>query len=195
MRFPNIAGAGEFSEVRDSGRNWDDFAFEMKETVFDADGNVVEETDWLDAIPNMLTNDGQAHMLNVWAREQANNNKWLMLLNMAGATAPTKTHVLTTITEAVTINTNGYARTQISATDWGAPALDVGDQQIQAAQKSFGPFTGNVPVTHVALASVASTFSGTLFLHVPTAYYTANGTARTFVNGESYLITLRDKQI
>jgi hypothetical protein len=134
-------------------------------------------------------------MLNVWAREIANNQKWLMLLNMAGATAPTKTHVLTTITEAITINTNGYARTQISPTDWTSPSLDVGDQQVASSQKTFGQFTGNVPVTHVALASVASTFTGTLFLHVPTAYYTANGTARTFVNGESYLVTLRDKQI
>lgn len=165
------------------------FAFEMKETILDAEGNVIEETDWM---PNALTNDGQAHMLNVWAREQANNNKWLMLLNHV--TSPSKASVMSNITEAVTINTNGYARTQISATDWSAPSLDVGDQQISASQKTFGPFTGNVPVTHVALASLASQFSGTLFLYVPTAYYQANGTARTFVNGESYLVTLRDKQ-
>lgn len=173
---------------------WEDFAFEMRETIVSADGDVIWDSDWKEAIPNALTNDGQAHMLNVWAREQANLNKYLFLLNMAGGSAPTKTSTLGTITEAVTINTNGYARVQIGATDWSAPALDTGDEQISATQKTFGPFTGNVPVTHVALASVASTFTGTLFLYVPTAYYTANSAARTFVNGESYLVTLRDKQ-
>jgi hypothetical protein len=128
----------------------------------------------------------------VWARAQSAKANWLMLINMPGS--PTKTSTLLTITEAITINTNGYARQLISTSDWGAPALDVGDQQISASQKTFGQFTGNVPVTHVALASLASTFSGTLFLYVPTAYFTANATARTFVNGESYLVTLRDKQ-
>lgn len=188
MRFPT-----KIETV--SGRvAWDELAFELGERILSPDGDVLWESsqDWS---PNMLTNDGQAHMLNVWARELANNTKWLMLLNMAGATAPTKTTTLATITESVTINTNGYARTQISPTDWTAPALDVGDQQIQSTQKTFGAFTGNVLVTHVALASVASTFTGTLFLHVPTAYYTSQGVARTFVSGESYLVTLRDKQV
>lgn len=174
--------------------DWSALAFDMKETITDADGAVIFESGWETAVPNALTNDGQAHMLNVWAREQSNNNKWLMLLNMASPTAPTKTSTLGTITESVTVNTNTYARTQISPTDWSAPALDTGDEQISASQKTFGQFTGNVPVTHVGLASVASTFTGTLYLYVPTAYYTANGVARTFVSGESYLVTLRDKQ-
>jgi hypothetical protein len=170
----------------------DNLAFEMMEQVFDKDGNEIYNSGFYS--PNALTNDGQAHMLNVWAREQSNLNKWLMLLNMAAGAAPTKTSTLSTITEAVTINTNGYARTLISSADWGAPALDTGDQQITASQKTFGPFTGDVPVSHVALASVASTFTGTLFLYVSTAYHTANNAARTFVSGESYLVTLRDKQ-
>lgn len=170
----------------------DNLAFEMREQIFDADDKLIFDSEFYS--PNALTNDGQAHMLNVWAREQSNLNKWLMLLNMAAGAAPTKTSTLSTITEAVTINTNGYARTQISATDWGAPSLDTGDQQITASQKTFGAFTGDVPVSHVALASVASTFTGTLFLYVSTAYHTANNAARTFVSGESYLVTLRDKQ-
>ena len=172
---------------------WDSLAFDMKETIYSSNGDIIFESDWMNAIPNALTNDGQAHMLNVWAREQSNNNKWLMLLNMASPT-PSKTSTLGSITEAITINNNGYARVQISPTDWSAPALNSGDQQISSGQKTFGPFTGNVPVSHVALASVASTFTGTLYLYVPTAYFTANAAARTFVNGESYLITLQDKQ-
>ena len=186
MRFPSIIKpAKNIIEV-------DSLAFEMREEIFDIEGKKIFDSEFYS--PNALTNDGQAHMLNVWAREQSNNNKWLFLLNMAAGAAPTKTSTLATITEAVTINTNGYARTQISATDWGAPSLDTGDQQITASQKTFGPFTGNVPVSHVALASVASTFTGTLFLYVSTAYHTANSAARTFVSGESYLVTLRDKQ-
>lgn len=187
MKFPSI-----IKHRRSSGLvEVDNLAFEMREEIF-RDGEKIFDSEFYS--PNALTNDGQAHMLNVWAREQANLSKYLFLLNMAAGLAPTKTSTLATITEAVTINTNGYARTQISSGDWGAPALDAGDQQIAAAQKTFGTFTGNVPVTHVALASVASTFSGTLFLYVSTAYHTANSAARTFVNGESYLVTLRDKQ-
>jgi hypothetical protein len=188
MKFPSIITPNREQKLIEVS----DLAFEMREQVFNADGKLVFDSEYY--MPNALTNDGQAHMLNVWAREQANLSKYLFLLNMAAGTAPTKTSTLATITEAVTINTNGYARQNIAAGDWGAPALDSGDQQITAAQKTFGPFTGNVPVSHVALASVASTFTGTLFLYVSTAYHTANAASRTFVNGESYLVTLRDKQ-
>lgn len=186
MKFPSlIVPSKELIEV-------DNLAFEMRERILSPEGDVLFDSDYWE--PNALTNDGQAHMLNVWAREQSNLNKWLMLLNMPGGAAPTKTSTLATITEAITVNSNTYARTQISATDWGSPALDAGDQQITASQKTFGTFTGNVPVSHVALASVGSTFTGTLFLYVSTAYHTANSTSRVFVSGESYLVTLRDKQ-
>ena len=167
-------------------------AFEMREEIYDIDGALIYDSGFW--TPNALTNDGQAHILNVWAREQSNLNKWLMLLNMATPNEPTKTSTFATITESVTVATNGYGRVQISPTDWSSPALSSGDEQISSGQKTFGAFTGNVPVTHVGLASVASTFSGTFFLYVPTAYYVANATARTFVTGESYLVTLRDKQ-
>lgn len=171
--------------------SFDSLAFEMREQIFNDEGELVFDSEFF--TPNALTNDGQADMLNVWARGVSAVAKYLMLLNMTTGLA--KTSTLGTITEAVTINTNGYARTLISTADWGAPALDAGDQQIAATQKTFGAFTGNVPVTHVALASVASTFTGSLYLYVPTAYFTANSAARVFVSGESYLVTLRDKQI
>ena len=173
---------------------WDALAFEMQETILGPDGEIRYQSPWKEYVPNQLTNDGQANMLNVWARgTAADNPKFLMLLNQ-GTLGPSKASTLGNITEAITINTNGYARQTVSNTDWTAPALASGDQQIATNQKTFGPFTGNVPVTHVALASVASTFTGTMYLYVPTAFFTANGSARTFVNGESYLVTLQDKQ-
>jgi hypothetical protein len=171
------------------------FAFEMREQIFRGtpeDGELIFDSDFW--APNALTNEGQAHMLNVWAREQANLSKYLMLLNMPAGGAPTKTTVYAGLTESTTPGSNGYARQQIASGDWGAPALDSGDQQISAAQKTFGQFSGNVPVSHVGLIS-ASTGTGTFFLWVSTAYHTANSSARTFVSGESYLVTLRDKQI
>lgn len=173
----------------------DSLAFEMREQIYRGtpqDGELIFDSGFF--APNALTNEGQAHMLNVWAREQANLAKYLMLLNMPAAGAPTKTTVYAGLTESVAPGSNGYARQQIAAGDWGAPALDAGDQQISAAQKTFGQFTGNVPVSHVGLISTA-TGSGTFFLWVSTAYHTANNTARTFVLGESYLVTLRDKQV
>lgn len=116
-----------------------------------------------------------------------------MLLDMPGAGAPVKTDVYADLTESVSPGSNGYNRQQIAAGDWGAPALDGGDQQIVAAQKTFGQFSGNVPVSHVGLVS-AATGTGTFFLWVSTAYHTTNNVSRTFVSGESYLVTLRDKQ-
>jgi hypothetical protein len=172
------------------------FAFEMRERIYNGtpeDGELIFDSGFY--TPNALTNEGQAHMLNVWAREQANLAKWLNLLNMPGAGAPVKTTTMANMTEAVAPGTNGYARQQIVAGDWGAPALDAGDMQISAAQKTFGQFTGNVPVSHVGLVSAGTGTAGTFFLWVSTAFHTANNTARTFVNGESYLVTLRDKQI
>lgn len=183
MRFPSVIvpKRGDLESAQ--------LAFEIRERIFRGD-ELIFDSEYYS--PNALTNDGQASMLNVWARGVAAPNQWLMLVNMTSGL--TKTSVLTTITESVTINTNGYARQQITTGDWAAPALSGGDQEIVAAQKTFGAFTGNVPVTHVALASVASTFTGSFFLYVPTAYFTANSAARTFVSGESYLVTLRDKQ-
>lgn len=189
MTFPSILVA-----EKDHLIEVDSLAFEMREQILSPEGDILYDSDYWE--PNALTNDGQAHMLNVWAREQSNLNKWLMLLNMPGGAAPTKTSTLATITEAEVINTDGYIRTQVAAGDWGVPALDSGDQQITASQKTFGPASGGGwPVSHVALASVGSTFTGTLFLYVSTAYHTANSTSRVFVSGESYLVTLRDKQV
>lgn len=168
------------------------FAFEMREQVLSADGEEIFDSGYWE--PNALTNDGQSDMLNVWARETSAKEKWLCLLNMPGGAAPTKTSTISTISECAPIGTNAYARLRLLASSWSAPALDTGDEQIAAPQMTFGQFTGNSPVSHVGLISIGSTFTGTFFLYVSTAYHTANATSRTFVNGESYLVTLRDKQ-
>jgi hypothetical protein len=168
--------------------------FEMRERIYRGtpeDGELIFDSGFY--ARNALTNEGQAHMLNVWAREQSNLSKYLALVNMPAGAAPTKTTVYAGLTESSSPGSNGYARQQIAAGDWGAPSLDSGDQQISAAQKTFGQFSGNVPVSHVILLST-STGTGTFFLWVSTAYHTANSSSRTFVSGESYLVTLRDKQ-
>lgn len=186
LRFPRMLTPKRVEVIeRDS------LAFEMREQIFGVNGDLIFDSEFY--APNALTNDGQASMLNVWARGTAAPANWLMLLNMTTGLA--KTSTLSTITESSVINSNAYARQFISTGDWAAPVLSSGDQEIVAAQKTFGAFTGNVPVTHVGLVSIGSTFTGTFFLYVPTAYFTANSAARVFVSGESYLVTLRDKQI
>lgn len=171
-------------------------ALEMREEIRYDDGysgpKTIFDSGWWE--PNALANEGQASMLNVYFLGTSNPSKYIGLLNMPSS-IPTKTTVCTTMTESVATGTNNYNRIQINTGDWGSPALDAGDEQIQAAQKTFGVFSGNVPVSHV-FGTTASTGTGGLFLFfIPTAYFTANAVARTFVNGESYLVTLRDKQI
>lgn len=171
-------------------------AFEMREEIFYDDGHngnkKIFDSGWWE--PNGLANEGQASMLNVYFLGTSNPSKYIGLLNMP-STVPTKTTTCSSMTESTTTGTNGYNRQQIQTTDWGSPALDSGDEQIQASQKTFGQFTGNVSVSHVFGTTASTGTSGLFLFFISTAYFTANSAARTFVNGESYLVTLRDKQI
>lgn len=167
------------------------FAFEMREQIF-LDGEKTFDSEFYS--PNTLTNAGQADMLNAWARETSPLAKYIMLLNMPAGGAPTKTTVYSGLTESVAPGTNGYDRQQLLAADWAAPSLVSGDMQISAVEKTLGPFTGPVPVSHVGLISTA-TGTGTFFLYISTLYHNTNNVARTFVAGESYLVTVRDKQV
>ena len=167
------------------------FAFEMREKVF-RKGKLVFDSGFY--LPNTLTNAGQADMLNTWARETSPLSKYLMLLNMPAAGAPTVTTVYSGLTESVAPGTNGYTRKQILSTDWGVPALDAGNMRISTGDITFGQFAGNVPVSHVGLIS-SSSGTGTFFLYISTLYHTTNNAARTFVSGESYVVVLRDKLI
>lgn len=167
-------------------------AFEMRERIT-RNGIVVFDSGFYS--PNDLTNEGQASVLNVWARGQTPPDFYLLLLDMPGMSAPDKTSTLGTISESVTSGTNGYVRKQIQTTDWSAPFLSGGDMMLAATSKTFGPFTGSVPVSHVGVCSIDTGYSGEFFLFISTAYHNANMISRDFVSGESYQVTLRDKVI
>lgn len=169
----------------------DPFAFEIRERIFRGKKLIFDSKFYS---PNTLTNAGQADMLNAWARETSPLAKYLMLLNMPAGGAPTKTTVYGGLTESVAPGSNSYNRIQLLAADWGTPALSSGDMQVSTVEKTFGPFTGDVPVSHVGLISTP-TGTGTFFLFISTLYHTTNNAARTFVAGEQYAVTVRDKQV
>lgn len=164
-------------------RSWsDNLLFEIKESIVDADGNTVWEGDW---IGNEVADEGEASIINVYLREQANPTKYLMCLNGAG---PSDTSTMASVTESKATGVDGYNRQQILSTDWGAPALDSGDHMSTAAEKTFGPITGStMTVTHVALVTT-STGTGGLFI----AWVTPPAT-RSIAVGLSYKVTFRWK--
>jgi hypothetical protein len=136
-------------------------------------------------IPNALVDEGEESILNVWLREQANPGKYLMCLNQA---APAETAAMTALTESKTPGSDGYNRQQIAAGDWSAPALDAGDMQSSAAEKTFGPITGTaMTVTHVALVTVATGTGGKFLL------FLALSATTTIAVGQSLRYTLRAK--
>lgn len=183
------------ADLFDLSLHLEGLSFEMRERIVRDDGHgpktIFDSGFWE---PNAMANEGQASILNVYWREQSNVSKYLALLNMPSS-VPTATTTMATMTEAISPGSNGYARQQILNTDWSSPALDSGNEQVQASQKTFGAFTGSVPVSHVAVVTTSTGTGGLFILSVPTAYFVANAAARTFVNTESYLVTLRDKQI
>lgn len=150
-------------------------------TILNRDGSVAyQEPGWSD---NFLADQGEESVLNVYFREQANVAKYLALLTAT----PAETATPATMTELS--GAGGYARIQIAAGDWGAPALDSGDHMTTAAAKTFGPATGAAwtAVTYAALVSSASGTTGIFVLAVPLA-------GSTVVNvGQSFQYTLRAK--
>jgi hypothetical protein len=92
------------------------------------------------------------------------------------------------LTESKAPGVDGYSRQQILAGDWGAPALDAGDMQTQAAEKAFGPISGSaMTVTHMALVTVATGTAGKLLL------FLALSASTTVAVGQSFKYTLRAK--
>lgn len=157
--------------------------FQCRATLLGPDGDVVwQEDDWHD---NFVADEGELSTINVFLREQSNPTKYLALLNMA---SPVDTTTMATMTETQTPGSNGYARQQVLAADWGAPALDAGDYMTTAAEKTFGPAaTVAWTVTHTAIVTTATGTAG-LFI-------AANAlSATTTVNiGQSIKITFRMK--
>ena len=146
--------------------------FEGRGALVFPDGSVEwQDDDWR---PNVLVDEGEASVINVYLRENANPSKYLMLIS---GSAPAETAVMTGLTESETPGTDGYNRQQVVAGDWAAPALDTGDMQSAAAEKTFGPNTSTAwTIAHVAIVTVA-TGTGGLFLAYITTTVTSVGTS------------------
>jgi hypothetical protein len=180
--------------------------FEGFGQVIDPDGSVAwEDEDWM---ANGLTNSGQADILNVYLKGSSQTATFYLALasDASGVSAPAKTNTSSdiilvgsaTATQIFEEQGGGYARQGISQAQWGTPALNSGDEQSDAAQKTFGPVTGSPWTgssgTSAALRSVfLSTSStagtgGSLLLYVPLSAVTVVAVSQSF----SY--TLRFKQ-
>jgi len=171
--------------------------------VLNEDGYIerVVDDEWM---PNALTNDGQAEDINVWLRGTAQSAGYylgLTVVSTATTNIPSKTATSTnltqsalaggsTVTEAQTAA--GYARVQVTQANWGAPALNSGDQQSAAAQKTFGPAssawsgttTQPAQIAYAILISTSSGASGTWVLWI------ALSAATTIAINQSFAYTL-----
>ena len=155
--------------------------------VLAPDGGVV----WRgDVMENTLHDEGEASVLNVFFREQTNPAKHMGLANQGSTGSIAETETMTALTEVTTPGSNGYARQQVVAGDWGAPALDAGDYMVTAAQKTFGPNTGTSwSVSHVFLTTTATGTGGLLIITIPL------GSVQAVNNGLSFGFTMQTKAL
>lgn len=149
--------------------------------VVNSDGSVAFEEDFQ---LNLLADEGEESIINVYFREQSNPSKYLALLSAA----PGETTTMATMTETQTPGSGGYARQQILNTDWAAPSLDSGDMQSAASQKTFGPCaTSAWTVAYVALVTTSTGTGGKFIAAVQLS------TTTTVAVGQSFLYTLAAK--
>lgn len=149
------------------------------------DGTALWRGDWHE---NTLHDEGEASILNVYFREQANPAKYLGLAAQGSTASIVETATMAAITEAAAPGSNGYTRQQIVAGDWGAPALDSGDYMVTSAQKSFGPNTGATwNVTHAFITTTATGAGGLLLVSIPL------GSAQAVNNGIGFNFTTQVK--
>lgn len=150
--------------------------------VINADGTIAHRGEWVE---NFLADEGEQSILNVYFLEAANPTKYLCILQGA----PGETTTMATMTESPAPGVNGYARQQVIAGDWSAPALDSGDYMTTAAAKTFGPASGSnwTNLTYVAMVTTASSTSGKFIAAVA-----LSGTT-TVAIGQSLLYTLSMK--
>lgn len=108
-------------------------------------------------VPNALLDEGEQDVCNVYYLQGSHLSKYLALL-ISTALAETDTMVALATKEVFAPPLNGYARIQILSTDWGTPALNGGDYQTTAAQKTFGPSASNAwnSMTGVGLCTAAT---------------------------------------
>lgn len=139
----------------------------------------------------MLTREGQIHRLNMWAKDP--KPKYIMLLNM---NSPGKDATLASVIEAADPeDRSGYKRVQLAANEWSIPhAQNGGNASIVSLEKTFGPFSKEVPVTHVALCSVEDGTDGILYLIAPLEHYIKFKKPRIFSPGEVFAVSIRDEE-
>ena len=127
-----------------------------KMTILNADGSIAHEDEHF--ISNFISDEGEANILNDWLKGTATSTKYLCLLSGT----PGETSLITTISDATTVGLYGYARVIINTTDWGSTALDSGDMQTSASEKTFGPATSVAwsNITYVGIITTASGSSG-----------------------------------
>lgn len=154
--------------------------------VLDPDGSVASMGEWE---RNTLLDEGEQDMTNVYFLQTADLAKYLALLKGA---APAETDTMAFLAgatngEVTTPATNGYNRQAVANTDWGAPALNGGDYQTTAAQKTFGPNTGaSWVITSVSLVGGAGALtgqtsgSGKHLINTPTSATTTIATSQSF---------------
>lgn len=161
---------------------------EGRAQLLSPEGDVLwEDPDWM---PNALMDEGEENILNDWLREQAALSKFLCLLT--SAPAETDTMAVLATKEVFVPPLNGYARVQVAAGDWGAPALDAGDMQSSAAEKTLGPaatlaWTGLTQVGLVTAATGQTAGSGKFLLFIALSATTTVGI------GQSLKYTIRAK--
>lgn len=140
---------------------------------------------------NNLLDEGEQDVTAVYFLQQTDLTKYLALLK---GTQPADTDTLTFLAgatngEVATPASGGYNRQQVLNTDWGTPALNSGDYQTTAAQKTFGPNAGGSSwlVTSVSLVSSLTSQISTGGKHLINTATSAQPT--TIVVGQSFLWT------
>lgn len=179
--------------------------FQGKGAVLNPDGSIAwEDAEWMD---NALTNTGQGDMLNVYLRGTAQTANFYLAMasDASGASAPAKTNVsadiiltgTATSTQVFEEQGGGYARQTITQAQWGVPALQGGDQQSDAAQKTFGPVTGaawtGATGTSAALRSALLSTSATSGTGGSLLAFVALSAVTAVAVGQSFVYTLRWK--
>ena len=122
--------------------------------------------EWVD---NILCDEGEKSIIDVYFRAQTNPSKYLMLID----DTVDETDTIATVTESETPGTDGYNRQQVNSGDWAAAALDAGDYQSEAAPKTFGPNSGSAwSVQNIGVVTVSTGTSGLLIAAMDTGSLT-----------------------
>lgn len=138
----------------------------------------------------MMTNQGQIEKLKFWIQS---SSKFAMLINQ-----PTidKTDTLSSVRESIHCGEGHYYRTEITPYEWSIPNVNGSSNAvIVSAEKEFGPFTENVPVTHVGVCSLSEGTAGSLYFFAPIEHFIKTGEAKVFKPGEIFAVTIREEQV